>query len=84
MFGEGGWALSAFRGHVSPIEGLYFIGVCIAIEAFGVVMGGFIFFLPHPAEYGVDGICIPYHCPDAGVPVGIDLALIWPARGSEV
>ena len=41
----------------------------------------FFFFLPHPAEYGVDGICIPYHCPDAGVPVGIDLARIWSARG---
>ena len=39
------------------------------------------FFIPHPAEYGVGEFLIRCHCPDAGIPVGIDLARIWSARG---
>ena len=39
-----------------------------------------------PAEYGVDDVFFfrRCHCPDAGVPVGIDLAHIWALRGGEV
>ena len=47
LIGDGccGWALSG--GHVSPCEG------------FGVGLGVLEkkIFAPHPAEYGVDGIC---------------------------
>ena len=78
----GGWALSAFRGHVSPMRGLYCMSDCVEMDAYtSCVVFFFFIYIPHPAEYGVGEFLILCHCPDAGVPVGIDLARIRSARG---